>query len=90
MTEVDSDFLGASKNIPPQRLPQGLFQEDSGGDRFHIGSWRRRRGFRHTDTIGLSTPIASMIGFEMPGGDFALVVVNGSTVYGFVNVAQQS
>jgi hypothetical protein len=90
MLEAENDFLGVNKNIPPQRLPDGMFQEDVGGDRFQMGSWRRRRGMRHTDKIGLSSPIASMIGFEMPGGDFALVVVNGSTVYGFVNVSQQS
>lgn len=90
MIQVDSDFLGVNKNVPPQRMAEGMFQEDVGGDRYRLGSWRRRRGFRHTDRIGLSDPIDSMIGFEMPGGDFAMVVVNGSTIYGFVNVSQQA
>ncbi len=88
MNQVENEFQGVSKNAPAPRLPPGVFQEDVGGDRYSLGTWRRRKGMRHTNQTGLVSPIASMIGFEMPGGDFALVVVNGTTIYGFVNVTQ--
>lgn len=88
--DLTAEFSGIRKDFAPSKLPPGAFQEDQGGDRYQSGSWRRRRGMRHTDHRQRSSAIFSMLGFEMPGGDFALVVVDGGTVNGFVNVAQQA
>lgn len=88
--EVDSEFLGVAKDFPAPRLPVGLFQDDVGGDRFKIGAWKRRRGMRHTDQADLGSAVVSIIGFEMPGLDFALVCVEDTDIHGFTNVTQQA
>ena len=88
--DLTAEFLGVSKDFAATKLPPGLFQEDQGGDRYKIGSWRRRRGMRHTDQAKLSAAVVTLIGFEMPGNDFALVAVEGANVHGFTNVAQQA
>jgi hypothetical protein len=87
--EVNTEFLGVATDFAPSRLPLGLFQQDQGGDRFKIGSWKRRRGMRRSDVATRSSAIVTLIGFEVSGGDFALLEVEGVNVQGATNVAQQ-
>ncbi len=84
-----NDFRGIAKDIAKTKLPQGFFQEDQGGSRFKRGSWKRRKGMRRTDVPAHSQAITSLLGFEMPGTDFALVLVTGTEIHGYTNVAQQ-
>lgn len=88
--DLTAEFSGVRKDFAPSKLPPGAFQEDQGGDRYQSGSWRRRRGMRHTDQAKLTAAVVTLIGFEMPGGDFALVAAEGVNVHGFTNVAQQA
>lgn len=83
------DFRGTAKDVHRARLDQGYFQDDEGGDRFERGTWKVRRGMRHTSVPRLDSAITSIIGFELPGGDFGLVVVEGVNGHAFVNVTEQ-
>lgn len=90
MIDGETEFLGVAKDFPAPRLPPGLFQDDIGGDRYKIGAWRRRKGMRHTSCADLGGAVVSLIGFEMPGLDFALLAVETTNVHGFTNVTQQA
>jgi hypothetical protein len=87
--EIVSEFNGVAQDVAPAVMPPNLFQEDQGGDRYFRGSWRRRRGMIHTGLAKFDDPVTSLIGFEMAGDDFAIVVVEGTNVHGFLNTAEQ-
>jgi len=84
-----TQFDGIALDIHRSSLPDGKFQTDTGGDPFKRGSWKRRRGMRHTDIAKASGGVATLIGFQMPGNEFALLVVDGANANGFVGVAEQ-
>lgn len=86
----EDSFNGVVRDVDKAKLPPGAFQIDEGGDRYNRGSWRRRRGLAHTDIAKVSSPITFVLGFEMPGVDFALMFVEGTNVRGETNVAQQT
>lgn len=83
------EFEGLAHDVHPVRMPPNKFQVDVGGDRFEQGTWKRRRGQRHTDVPQVSSAIKTIIGFELPGGDFGVLLVEGSNAHGFTNVAEQ-
>lgn len=85
---VDSDFKGTKLDASRVKLPPGYFQIDSGGDRFEQGTWKRRRGMRRTDIEQQSSPVTSIIGFELAGEGFGLMLAEGANLQGFTNVAQ--
>lgn len=87
--EEINQFDGVAQDAAPSALPPNLFQEDQGGDRYFRGQWRRRKGMLHTTMSKFSSPVTSLIGFEMPGEDFAIVVVEGTNVHGNLNVTEQ-
>jgi hypothetical protein len=84
-----TEFNGIALDIHKSSLPDGKFQVDQGGDPFRKGSWKRRRGMRHTDIAKASSGVDTLLGFAMPGGQFALMVVNGANCNGFVGTAEQ-
>lgn len=86
---VDS-FRGVAQDVPPPKLPDGLFQVDEGSDRFRRGSWRRRRGMRHSSLSKFSSAVTSILGFDLAGPDYGFLVVEGNNVHGFTNVTQQA
>lgn len=90
-TEKDEihEFNGVAQDVGAAALPANLFQEDQGGDRYFRGSWRRRKGMLRTDLDTYSSPVTSLIGFEMAGEDFAIIVVEGTNVHGNLNTAEQ-
>jgi hypothetical protein len=83
------EFGGEARDVSPQVLPPNLFQVDHGGDRYFRGSWRRRRGMLHTDMAKFTGAVTSILGFEMAGEDFAVLIVEGSNVQGVLNVVDQ-
>ena len=85
-----TDFQGVAKDIHPARLPGELFQEDVGGTRFKRGTWRRRKGMRHTSVAKQGNRVDSILGFELPGEGFALIVSGEGQVDGFTNVTEQT
>lgn len=86
---VFAEFNGVALDAHPAKLGDGLFQVDEGGDRSDRGVWRVRRGYRHTTIPKQSAAITSIIGFELPGSGFGVVVVAGTSAFGFTGVAQQ-
>jgi hypothetical protein len=85
---VDSDFKGVKLDASRVKLPPGYFQIDSGGDRFEQGTWKRRRGMRRTDIAQQAAPVTSIIGFELAGEGFGLMLAQGANLEGFVDVVQ--
>ena len=88
MERVDQ-FNGIDLSSARQKLPQGKFQIDENGDRFLNGAWQPRRGFQHTTVNRTQAPIVSLMGFDMPGTDFALIFYEGGNVHGHRNVGEQ-
>jgi hypothetical protein len=86
----EDQFQGVMTDVDKSKLPPGYFQVDEGGDRYNRGSWRRRRGMVHTDIAKVAAPVTFILGFEMPGTDFALMFVEGTNVRGETNTAQQT
>lgn len=84
-----SEFGGVAKDVVPTALPPGLYQEDHGGDRFLRGSWRRRRGMLRSSLAQADDAVVAILGFELPGGDYALLWVEGTNVHGDLNVTDQ-
>ena len=85
-----TEFSGIARNVHRTKLPPKLFQTDAGGDRYELGSWRVRRGRRHTDVAAKASAITLLHGFELPDGSFGLLIVFGTTADGETNVAQQA
>jgi len=83
-------FEGQANDAHRARLAPGQWQEDKGGDRFERGTWKRRRGYLHTDVAGVSNAITSIVGFEIPGGSFGVAFVASTSIYGATGVAQQT
>ena len=88
MERVDQ-FLGIDLAAARQKLPKGKFQVDENGEREESGSWIPRRGFQHTTVNRTSAPVVSLMGFDMPGTDFALIFYAGGNVHGHRNVGEQ-
>lgn len=88
-TDTTNEFGGVAKDVFPVSMPPGLYQEDQGGDRYFRGSWRRRLGMLHTDLSQFASPVTSILGFEMAGEDFAVMIVEGTNVHGDLNVTDQ-
>ena len=88
MERVD-DFLGIDRSSARQKLPPGKFQIDENGDRFLKGAWRPRAGYVHTTVGKVPSPITSLMGFDMPGTDFALIFAEGTNVHGQRNIGEQ-
>jgi len=84
------EFNGVAGNIHRARLGNGLFQVDSGGERFEQGTWKVRRGMRHTSLAKVDSAVVTLIGFQVPGGDFSLLSVEGTNAHGDLNVTQQT
>lgn len=84
------DFKGEMRDTSPQILPPGLYQIDSGGDRFMRGTWRRRRGMLHSDVAKMVSPVTTILGFELPGEDFAFALCEGTNIQGFANTTEQT
>ena len=87
--DVTNEFGGVARDVFPVSMPPGLYQVDEGGDRYFRGSWRRRRGMLHTDLAKYDSAVTSLLGFEMAGEDFAILVVEGTNVHGELNVTDQ-
>lgn len=86
-----SKFGGVAKDYAEAALPEGLWAEDSGGDRSARGSWRPRKGMLHADVGEVFTsPVTTILGFELPGGDSALLIGEGTNAHGLTNVAEQT
>jgi len=83
------EFNGLALDVHRTSMPPTLFQVDEGGDRFGRGTWKRRKGMRHTDFPKKPDPIVALLGFEMPGLDFGLLVVEATRVHGVLNIAEQ-
>lgn len=83
------DYQGVSTKTPPAKLPPYVFQEDKGSDRFSRKAWKRRRGMRHTDIAKKTSAVVSILGFELPGGVYATLLVEGTNVHGFDGVGQE-
>lgn len=83
------EFNGLGLDTPRQRMGGGRFQIDKGGERFDFGAWKVRRGRRRTNVGVLSGAVVTLIGFEIPGGDFGLVSVAAGDSYGNTAVSQQ-
>lgn len=83
------DFKGLGLDVHRSRLPDDKFQIDEGGDHFGEGRWKVRRGRQHTDFAKVTGAVVSILGFELPGGDTALIFTAGSSAYGETNVEIQ-
>lgn len=81
-------FQGEVRDIPSRSLEPTQFQEDKGSDRFETSRWVRRRGMRHTNTLKFSNPICGILGFDLPGINFAQIIVSGANVYGVRNIEE--
>lgn len=86
---VIREFKGLALDVHRTSMPPELFQIDEGGDRFNRGTWRRRRGQRHTTFPKTPAPIQTLLGFEMPGLDFGLLVAESTRLHGVLNVTEQ-
>lgn len=87
----EDEFNGVAKDTAPHKIPPGLFMEDQGGDRYFRGVWRKRRGMLRSDLARITTAVPlTILGFETPGEDFAMIIAGGAYVYGFTNVGEQS
>ena len=87
MPKID-EFAGIRTGVFAPKLKNSEFQIDQGGDRFETSRWRRRRGMRHTNTLQFPAEITALLGFDLPGQDFATIVVSGGIIYGLNNIAQ--
>jgi len=76
--EVISKFDGIATDIHRAKLPDGLFQVDQNGDRHDRGTWKVRKGYKHSDLPKASSAVLTLQGVELPGGDFGLVAVEQS------------
>jgi hypothetical protein len=86
---VIGEFKGLALDVHRTSMPADLFQVDEGGDRFNRGTWKRRRGMRHTTFPRAPDPIRTLLGFEMPGLDFGLLVNESTRIHGVLNVTEQ-
>jgi hypothetical protein len=88
------DFQGVRKDVHRAKLPDGFFQEDKGGSHFDQGSWKVRRGQRHTSIAVAGGPVEAIAGFSINGGSFALIFAEntgGATgLVGELNYSQQA
>ena len=87
--EAITDFQGIAKDVAPAKLPPQLFQEDKGGDRTRRGSWKRRRGFLHTNAPVVSSPITCITGFHIPFS-YGYIIVEGTNIQGTTGVDIQT
>lgn len=83
------EFRGVALDVHRTSLPGGWFQQDVGGDRYKNGSWRRRRGMRHTNVDKKAAALTTLIGFEVAGSGFATLMVAGVQAHGHPDVAEQ-
>lgn len=83
------DFAGVAKDSAATALPPNLFQTDHGSSRFFRGTWSRRKGMLHSSLGKADNAVTSLLGFELPGGDYALAWVEGTNVHGDLNVDVQ-
>ena len=88
MERIDQ-FLGLDTSAPKQKLRPGKFQVDSSGDRSAPGSWRPRLGRVHSTVAQVPNGVNSLMGFDLPGPDFALILIEGGTVHGRINIVEQ-
>ena len=86
--ESINDFQGIAKDIAPAKLPPQFFQEDLGGDRTRRGSWKRRRGFIHTNAPKVSNPVTCITGFHMPFSH-GYIIAEGTSLQGTTNMGIQ-
>jgi len=82
-------FDGVALQVPRAALAPTLFQADVGGDHLKRGSWKRRRGMRHTDVGKKTAAIVSVHGFEFAGLGFGVLLVAGTEAHGHVDVEEQ-
>jgi len=82
-------FEGIALDAARTKLPEGKFQVDTGGDRFLRGAWQPRRGHVHCTVPQVPDPVVALLGFDLPGADFALIFVEGGNVHGYRNVTEQ-
>jgi len=82
-------FRGLRKDVSRIHMPAGFCQEDMGSNRYKQGSWKRRRGMLHSNVAKQSSAITAIIGMDLPGSDYALLMVEGTNAQGFANVVIQ-
>ena len=82
-------FEGIDLDKPAAKLPPQLFQEDVGGDRFKRGSWKRRRGMRRICVLKRDNPIETLLGFELGGPGFGLLLVEDGNALGGTDMVVQ-
>jgi len=82
-------FLGIDLAAARQKLPKGKFQIDENGEREEAGTWKPRRGYQHTTVAQAPSAVVSLMGFDLPGDDFALIFAEGGNVHGHRNVGEQ-
>ncbi len=83
-----SQFNGVKLDAARAKLPAGFFQADEGGDRHDQGMWKRRRGMRRTSIAKQTSAVTSIIGFELAGTGFGVVLAEGTNLHGFTGVTQ--
>lgn len=83
-------WSGVNRHAAKINLPSKLFQIDHGSDRYRPGSWRRRRGMRHTSLPKYGSAVTTIIGLDLPGVDLALLVAEGANAQGNLNVVEQT
>ena len=89
MAQGVESFNGIDLSAARQKLPQGKFQIDDNGDRFLNGAWQPRRGHVHASVQQVPAAITSLMGFDLPGTDFALIFHEGANLHGHLNVTEQ-
>lgn len=43
---------------------------------------------RHTDTLKFSNTVCGIQGLDLPGTDFAQIVISGASIYGVRNIGE--
>lgn len=81
-------WSGVNRNVAAPNLPDDLFQIDHGSDHSKPGSWKRRRGMRHTSLDQFASPVLTILGLDLPGPENAYVVVEGTNAQGFLDVTE--
>ena len=89
-SEGPRQFKGLVLDVPRTNLSSDEFQVDQGSDRYKRGAWSRRRGMLHSDLTAFASPVTAIIGIDLPGVDFGLLLVQGQNIEGNLNVAAQT
>ena len=82
-------FGGTRTRVAPAKLKAHEFPTDEGSDRFETERWARRRGMLHTNLAKYAGSISQMMGFDLPGTEFAVMIVEGTNIQGATSVGER-